>query len=167
MGVKLKDFTNPKKIKIENLSGNTIAIDGYNIIYQFLTTIRGPTGEPLRNNKGRVTSHLTGLFYRNINLLNNKIKPIYVLDGKPPELKSILIQKRREIREKNQEKYLKAIEEDNQELAKKYSHSMIRINDEIISDINMIINKTHLQNSQFVKITCGKKNIALVKIQIK
>ena len=54
MGVKLKDFTDPKKIKIENLSGNTIAIDGYNIIYQFLTTIRGPTGEPLRNNKGRV-----------------------------------------------------------------------------------------------------------------
>ena len=76
MGVKLKDFTDPKKIKIENLSGNIIAIDGYNIIYQFLTTIRGPTGEPLRNNKGRVTSHLTGLFYRNINLLNNKIKPI-------------------------------------------------------------------------------------------
>ena len=139
MGVKLKDFTDPKKIKIENLSGNTIAIDGYNIIYQFLTTIRGPTGEPLRNNKGRVTSHLTGLFYRNINLLNNKIKPIYVLDGKPPELKSILIQKRREIREKNQEKYLKAIEEDNQELAKNYSHSMIRINDEIISDTKKIL----------------------------
>ena len=56
-----------------------------------------------KKNEGRVTSHLTGLFYRNINLLNNKIKPIYVLDGKPPELKSILIQKRREIREKNQE----------------------------------------------------------------
>ena len=52
MGVKLKDLADPRKTSFENLSGNLIAIDGYNIIYQFLTTIRGPTGEPLMNNKG-------------------------------------------------------------------------------------------------------------------
>ena len=106
MGVKLKDLSNPRKTSFENLSGNKIAIDGFNIIYQFLTTIRGPTGEPLMNSKGKITSHLTGLFYRNINLLNNNIEPIYVLDGKPPQLKSTLIKKRKETREKNQEKYI-------------------------------------------------------------
>ena len=98
MGVKLKDLASPRKTSFENLSGNSIAIDGYNIIYQFLTTIRGPTGEPLMNSKGKITSHITGLFYRNINLLNNNIRPIYVLDGKPPQLKSTLIKKRKEIR---------------------------------------------------------------------
>ena len=36
---------------------------------------------------GKTTSHLSGLFYRNINLLLEGIKPVYVFDGKPPELK--------------------------------------------------------------------------------
>ncbi|MBH59242.1 MAG: flap endonuclease-1 [Thaumarchaeota archaeon] len=148
MGVKLKDLANPRKTSFENLSGNNIAIDGYNIIYQFLTTIRGPTGEPLMNSKGRVTSHITGLFYRNINLLNNNIQPIYVLDGKPPQLKSTLIKKRKEIREKNQEKYQKAMEEGDQELARRYSHSMIRINEDIINDVKRILELMGIQYIQ-------------------
>jgi|TARA_B110000263_G_C15286200_1_gene500910 flap endonuclease-1 len=148
MGVKLKDLSNPRKISFENLSGNKIAIDGFNIIYQFLTTIRGPTGEPLMNSKGKITSHLTGLFYRNINLLNNNIEPIYVLDGKPPQLKSTLIKKRKETREKNQEKYKKAIEEGDQEQARRYSHSMIRINEDIINDVKKLLELLGIQYVQ-------------------
>ena len=145
MGVKLKDLANPRKTSFENLSGNNIAIDGYNIIYQFLTTIRGPTGEPLMNSKGKITSHITGLFYRNINLLNNNIRPIYVLDGKPPQLKSTLIKKRKEIREKNQEKYQKAMEEGDQEQARRYAHSMIKINEDIINDVKKILELMGIQ----------------------
>ena len=40
----------------------------------------------------------------------------------------------------------------------------VRVNDKIASDINMTINKSHLENNQFVKISCGKKNIGLIKI---
>ncbi|MFL2933256.1 MAG: flap endonuclease-1 [Nitrososphaerales archaeon] len=145
MGVKLKDLANPRKTSFENLSGNSIAIDGYNIIYQFLTTIRGPTGEPLMNSKGKITSHITGLFYRNINLLNNNIRPIYVLDGKPPQLKSTLIKKRKEIREKNQEKYQKAKEEGDLEQARRYAHSMIKINEDIINDVKKILDLMGIQ----------------------
>ena len=145
MGVKLKDLASPRKTSFENLSGNSIAIDGYNIIYQFLTTIRGPTGEPLMNSKGKITSHITGLFYRNINLLNNNIRPIYVLDGKPPQLKSTLIKKRKEIREKNQEKYQKAMEEGDQEQARRYAHSMIKINEDIINDVKKILELLGIQ----------------------
>ena len=145
MGVKLKDLANPRKTSFENLSGNSIAIDGYNIIYQFLTTIRGPTGEPLMNSKGKITSHITGLFYRNINLLNNNIRPIYVLDGKPPQLKSTLIKKRKEIREKNQEKYQKAKEEGDLEQARRYAHSMIKINEGIINDVKKILDLMGIQ----------------------
>ena len=145
MGVKLKELASPRKTSFENLSGNSIAIDGYNIIYQFLTTIRGPTGEPLMNSKGKITSHITGLFYRNINLLNNNIRPIYVLDGKPPQLKSTLIKKRKEIREKNQEKYQKAMEEGDQEQARRYAHSMIKINEDIINDVKKILELMGIQ----------------------
>ena len=33
-------------------------------------------------------SHLMGFFYRTIRMAENGIKPVYVFDGKPPELKS-------------------------------------------------------------------------------
>ena len=33
-------------------------------------------------------SHLQGMFYRTIRLMNNGIKPVYVFDGKPPSMKS-------------------------------------------------------------------------------
>ena len=47
----------------------------------------GPEGETLRNEAGEETSHLQGLFYRTINMLDKGIKPVFVFDGKPPELK--------------------------------------------------------------------------------
>lgn len=33
-------------------------------------------------------SHLMGIFYRTIRMMENGIKPLYVFDGKPPEMKS-------------------------------------------------------------------------------
>ena len=139
MGIKLRDLSSPKKIKINDLTGKVIAIDGFNTIYQFITTIRGQSGEPLMDNKGRITSHLTGLFYRNINLLIANIKPIYVLDGKPSTLKKIIIEKRRETREKMKEKYHQALKEGKTEEAKKYARSTIRINEPIINDCKKIL----------------------------
>ena len=76
-------------------NNKTISIDAFNTLYQFLATIRGPMGEPLKNRDGEITSHLTGLFYRNINLLNANIKPIFIFDGKPPELKKKEIKRRK------------------------------------------------------------------------
>lgn len=35
-----------------------------------------------------IFSHLMGMFYRTIRMLENGIKPVYVFDGKPPQLKS-------------------------------------------------------------------------------
>lgn len=33
-------------------------------------------------------SHLMGMFYRTIRMVENGIKPVYVFDGKPPDMKS-------------------------------------------------------------------------------
>ena len=139
MGIKLRDLSSPKKIKINDLDGNVVAIDGFNTIYQFLTTIRGQSGEPLMDSKGRGTSHLTGLFYRNINLLMANIKPIYVLDGKPSPLKKIIIERRKEIKEKMKEKYHQALKEGKIEDAKKYARSTVKINELIINDCKKIL----------------------------
>jgi len=87
MGLQIKDIVPKQEISLESLKDRVIAIDAFNTIYQFLTTIRQPDGTPLMDSKQRVTSHLSGLFYRTINLMNIGIKPIFVFDGKPPELK--------------------------------------------------------------------------------
>lgn len=81
-------------------------------IYQFLIAVRQKDGEMLTNDAGETTrcvafsfflvvhpyacpdvgachhSHLMGFFYRTIRIVENGIKPAYVFDGKPPELKA-------------------------------------------------------------------------------
>lgn len=72
-------------------------------IYQFLIAVRQRDGEVLQNEAGETTSHLMGFFYRTIRMVENGIKPCYVFDGKPPELKKGVLAKRFEKREEAKE----------------------------------------------------------------
>lgn len=67
--------------------GRKVAIDASMSIYQFLIAVRSE-GNVLMSELGETTSHLMGMFYRTIRMIENGIKPVYVFDGKPPELKS-------------------------------------------------------------------------------
>ena len=98
MGTAIKDIVSRENISLDQLNNQTLGFDAYNIIYQFLSSIRGQDGTPLKDSKGNVTSHLTGLFYRTINLVDRGVKPVFVFDGKPNELKAETIKKRTEIR---------------------------------------------------------------------
>lgn len=51
-----------------------------------------------------------GTFYRTIRMVEHGIKPVYVFDGKPPELKSGELSKRQERREEAQKALEKAEE---------------------------------------------------------
>src|SRR3989338_5146694 len=84
MGVELKDLVVKHERSFEELEGR-IAVDAYNTLYQFLSIIRQQDGTPLMDSKGRITSHLSGLFYRTCNLLEKNILPIYVFDVVPSE----------------------------------------------------------------------------------
>ncbi|MEM5832870.1 MAG: flap endonuclease-1 [Candidatus Aenigmatarchaeota archaeon] len=113
MGVDIKDLVEDIKQEVElsSLSNKIIAIDAYNTLYQFLSIIRDKdTGEPLRDSKGRITSHISGIFYRTINLLENGIKPIYVFDGEPPKFKLKEIERRQKMREEAFKKWQEALE---------------------------------------------------------
>lgn len=99
MGVPLAGLIKGTPIVLEEMKGRRIAIDAFNTLYQFLTVIRDRlTGLPLMDSKGRVTSHLSGLLYRTINLLEAGIRPIYVFDGKPPAWKHAVLAERHEAR---------------------------------------------------------------------
>ena len=97
MGLNIGEIVPKKAVQFSDLKNKVIAVDASNIIYQFLSTIRQPDGTPLQDSKGKITSHLSGLFYRNINLLNEGLKLIYVFDGKMPKLKHSTIGKRKEV----------------------------------------------------------------------
>ena len=81
-------------IELDKIAHQTIAVDAYNTIYQFLSIIRQPDGTPLTDSKGRVTSHLSGLFYRTANLLDYGITPVFIFDGIPPIQKQKTIEAR-------------------------------------------------------------------------
>lgn len=51
-----------------------------------------------------------GTFYRTIRLVENGIKPVYVFDGKPPDMKSHQLNKRAERREEAEKELQKATE---------------------------------------------------------
>src|SRR5271154_1666837 len=110
MGIDLGDVIPRKKVELVSLSNKKLAVDAYNTLYQFLAIIRGVGGEHLRDSKGRVTSHLSGIFYRNINLLELNMKLVYVFDGAPPEHKATEIERRRERRDEARRQYAVAVE---------------------------------------------------------
>ncbi|KAJ1961677.1 Elongation of fatty acids protein 2 [Dipsacomyces acuminosporus] len=99
-----------RSVEMKTLTGRKIAIDASTSLYQFLVAVR-QEGQNLTTSEGDTTSHLIGLFYRTINMIEAGIKPLYVFDGKPPTMKSGELEKRREKRQKAEES-LKAAEEE-------------------------------------------------------
>lgn len=111
MGVDLGELVEPEEIEFADLNDTEIAVDAMNTIYQFLSIIRQRDGTPLKDSDGNVTSHLSGLFYRSINLLEKNIRPIYIFDGKPPQLKAKEAKERRKKREEAREEWERLKEE--------------------------------------------------------
>jgi len=140
MGLQIGEITPKKEIRFSDLKGKIIAVDAFNAIYQFLTTIRQPDGTPLKDNKGRITSHLSGLFYRNMNLILEGIKLIYVFDGEAPELKSRTQEKRREVKEIMREKYERAKAEEDIEGMGKYAKGNVYLDEQKIEESKELLN---------------------------
>src|SRR5262245_63061745 len=99
MGVLLTPIIVKQPTTLDALRGRLLAVDGNGELYQFLALIRLRDGTPLRDSKGRVTSHLNGLFYRVTRLIADfHLRLAFVFDGKPPERKAAEIERRRAIR---------------------------------------------------------------------
>jgi flap endonuclease-1 len=139
MGVQISEIIPRRDVVISELKGKIVAVDAYNTLYQFLTTIRQLDGTPLMDKKGRITSHLSGLFYRNINLLSEGIKPVYVFDGEPPELKQEEIAKRKEAKRIAEQKYEEAKSSEDTKGMKKYGGRFVKITNEIIEESKKLL----------------------------
>ncbi len=132
MGIQLTVLVEGKEITVEDLFDKRIAIDAFNWIYQFLSIIRQPDGEPLKDSKGHVTSHLSGLFYRTMKLLEAGVRPVYVFDGPMPEFKSATAQQRRDVRAEALREWKEALAREDYEAARKHAQRSSAITEEVI-----------------------------------
>ncbi|MBS7639889.1 MAG: flap endonuclease-1 [Candidatus Bathyarchaeia archaeon] len=139
MGVDLGDLVPRTPTDLSSLSGKIVAIDAYNALYQFLAIIRQPDGTPLMDHTGKVTSHLSGLFYRTCNLLELGIRPVYVFDGMPPALKEAEIKRRMKVKEEAIKKYEAALREGRIEEARMYAQMTSHLKDYMSEDAKRLL----------------------------
>ena len=139
MGVNLRDLVPKTKVDLKNLNGKSVAIDAYNALYQFLAIIRQPDGTPLKDRSGRITSHLSGLFYRTVNLLEMGIKVAYDFDGVPPALKEVEIKRRAKVKAEALVKYERALKEGKVEKARSYAQMTSRLKDYMADDSKRLL----------------------------
>jgi len=134
MGLQIGNLVTRKEVSFRDLKGKTIAVDAFNAIYQFLSSIRQQDGTPLKDFEGNVTSHLSGLFYRNIALLSEGIKLIYVFDGDYHVLKNKTKEKRQRTKDIAEKKFRTALEEEDIEGMGKYAKGFSKLDKQMIEE---------------------------------
>ncbi len=139
MAVDLSKLISKRRLLFDELKGRAIAIDAYNVLYQFLSIIRQPDGTPLMDVHGNVTSHLSGIFYRTIELLDYGIKPIYVFDGLPSVLKQKTIAARMRRKVEAKEAFERAKEEGNIEAMRSHAMATTRIDKQIVESSKKLL----------------------------
>ena len=139
MGIKLGPLLETRPIKYEELANQKVAIDGYNILYQFLSSIRQADGTLLTDSEGRVTSHLSGLFFRLSSLVENGIKPCIIFDGKPPKLKRKLLEERRLRKIKAEIEWEAAIAAGDTETARTKAQQTTRLDKEMLIESKKLL----------------------------
>lgn len=127
-----------KERELKHYFGRKIAIDASMCLYQFLIAVRSE-GAQLTSVDGETTSHLMGIFYRTIRLVEQGIKPVYVFDGKPPNLKGDELTKRAERREEAQKLLQVAEEAGNAEDVEKYNRRLVKVTKEHANEAKQLL----------------------------
>ncbi|KFB47549.1 AGAP011448-PA-like protein [Anopheles sinensis] len=139
-----------KEGEMKQYFGRKVAIDASMSLYQFLIAVRAE-GAQLTSVDGETTSHLMGTFYRTIRLLENGLKPVYVFDGKPPDLKSGELNKRAERREEAQKALDKATEAGAVEDMEKFNRRLVKVTKTHVSEAKELL---RLMGVPYVEAPC-------------
>ncbi|KAF5301141.1 hypothetical protein FQR65_LT08971 [Abscondita terminalis] len=127
-----------KENELKNYFGRKVAVDASMCLYQFLIAVRSE-GAQLTSIDGETTSHLMGTFYRTIRLIENGIKPVYVFDGKPPQMKSGELNKRAERREEAEKALQKATEVGDAVEMEKFNRRLVKVTTQHASEAKQLL----------------------------
>ncbi|MCC7575131.1 flap endonuclease-1 [Candidatus Woesearchaeota archaeon] len=139
MGVAITELLKSHELKVDSLKGKVLAVDAFNVLYMFVTTIRGPDGSPLMDSKGRITSHLTGLFSRFSNLMEKGVKFVFVFDGEAPELKKKERERRYKLKEEAKDLYEQAKDQGDVENMKKFAARSVFLSEDMVVEAKRLI----------------------------
>jgi flap endonuclease-1 len=139
MGTNLRELVEAQPVGLAELRGKVLAVDSFNLLYQFLTTVRQADGGLLTDSKGNVTSHLTGLFSRLSALLMAGARPAFVFDGKAPDLKRAEQKRRSDRKIEAQQSYEVAKEREDITDMKKYASRTAHLTPEILASAQRLI----------------------------
>ena len=143
MGCNLRDLAQPETLELNSLSGQRIGVDAFLTAFQFLTTIRdrSPEGDggPLKSSNGKVVSHLMGFLNRTTTLLAAGIKPVFIFDGKAPELKADEIAMRKARREEARAIHQQALDAGDFALAQKMAQRIISYTPEMVAETKQLL----------------------------
>ena len=140
MGVLLTPIVVKETIALAHLRGRRLAVDANGELYQFLALIRLPDGTPLKDSAGRITSHLSGLFFRTTRLIADfGLDLVFVFDGRPPVEKTAETQRRRTVRARYEAEAADARREG--DLARAYSKSTMtsRLTREMVDEATQLL----------------------------
>ncbi|XP_064398487.1 flap endonuclease 1-like [Halichondria panicea] len=136
--------------EIKTYFGRKVAVDASMSLYQFLIAVR-MDGSQLTDSDGDTTSHLIGFFYRTIRMLENGIKPVYVFDGKPPEMKSGELLKRSEKRAEAEKGLVTATDKGDQEQIEKFQKRLVKVTPKHVEECKRLLT---LMGVPFVAAPC-------------
>ena len=139
MGVNLKDMVIKHELSFNQLKDKKLAVDAFNVLYQFLSTIRQRDGSLLVDSQGQVTSHLTGLFSRTTRLMQKGMKLSFVFDGIAPELKQEERLRRAQLKREALMKHKEAEKAGDVDDMKKYASRTSRLTPEMIEEAKLLI----------------------------
>ena len=121
------------------LAGKTLAVDGYNALYQFLATIRQADGQLFTDASGAVTSHLMGALYRTTSLLGEGVLPVWVFDGKPPELKAATLSARFRAKARAETEWKEALAAGDLVTAKRKAAATSRLTRPMVEEVRQLL----------------------------
>lgn len=139
MGVNITDLLQPVEVDVRDLANKVIVIDAPLFLYQFLTSIRQRDGTLLSDSRGNITSHLVGVLSRTTNLIEKGVKPVYVFDGKSPELKKKERDRRKELKKHAQKLYERAKQDEDTDSMRKYASRTTRLTKDLIEEAKELI----------------------------
>ncbi len=140
MGINLRDvlLVHPEE-DVTAFEGRVLALDAYNTIYQFLSSIRQPDGTPLKDAKGRVTSHLSGVLYRTSSIMAKGVRMVFVFDGAPHPLKKDTLEARREVKRKARKAWEAALAEGDMEGARMKAQQTSVLDKSMVAEAKVLL----------------------------
>lgn len=126
------------KLTPSSLRLKKVALDTSIAMYQFLANTQYLSAQneivEMKDQSGRNQGPLFGLIFRSLNYLETQIKPVWVFDGQPPELKAKTLERRRQWKEESQKNMIKALEDKDMYKAFKMKMRTIRVTEEMQTD---------------------------------